>query len=60
MSKVLTKVEEEVVSVASAGTHDDEHSAEYRKLAKRVIWKFDLHILPPLALVSDLLESLRN
>ena len=29
----------------------DEKSPEYRAMAKRVLWKFDLHVLPPLALV---------
>lgn len=30
----------------------DEKSPEYRAMTKRVLWKFDLHVLPPLALVS--------
>lgn len=30
----------------------DKKSPEYRAMTKRVLWKFDLHVLPPLALVS--------
>ena len=29
----------------------DESTEAYRAMEKRVLWKFDLHILPPLALV---------
>lgn len=30
----------------------DEKSEAYRQLSKRVLWKLDIHVLPPLALVG--------
>ena len=51
MSKGTSKADEELVSVVSAGTLEDIYSTEYHKMKKRIMWKFDLHVLPPLALV---------
>jgi hypothetical protein len=58
MAKETRTTEEELVSVASSGSVDDVNSPEYRKMERRVLWKFDLHVLPPLALVSDYMHLL--
>ena len=59
MSKERATSEEEIVSIVSSGVPiEDERSTEYRRMERRVLWKFDLHILPPLALVCTLCLSM--
>ncbi|TDL29207.1 MFS general substrate transporter [Rickenella mellea] len=36
-------------SVEKASGRFDENSEEYRKMTRRVLWKLDMHVLPPLA-----------
>lgn len=36
----------------ATGTSRDEVAEEQRELTRRVLWKLDVHVLPPLALVS--------
>lgn len=59
MSKERATSEEEIISIVSSGVPiEDERSTEYRRMERRVLWKFDLHILPPLALVCALCLSM--
>lgn len=56
MSSIEQKEEPDYATVEAASSSDihDESSAYYRKMTRRVLLKFDIHILPPLALVSYL------
>lgn len=44
--------EDELSAVENVQVVNEENSLEYKQMTKRVLWKFDIHILPPLALVS--------
>lgn len=44
--------EDELSAIENVQAVDDERSLEYKQMTKRVLWKLDMHILPPLALVS--------
>ena len=50
---MMSKVQkiEDIDVVESQRTVEDETSKSYRDLTKRVLWKFDIHVLPPLAFV---------
>lgn len=43
--------EDELSAIENIQMVDDEGSLEYKQMTKRVLWKFDIHILPPLALL---------
>ncbi|KAI5118773.1 hypothetical protein M0805_005654 [Coniferiporia weirii] len=47
----MQKNEVEISTIESLRAPDDESSAEYRRMSKRVLMKFDIHVLPPLALL---------
>ena len=44
----------EISTVEDVGLMDDDRSEDYRRMTRRILMKLDLHILPPLALVSHL------
>ena len=47
----ITEKTEDIAVVESQKVEIDETSESYRKLTRRVLWKFDTHVLPPLAFV---------
>lgn len=51
MDKVDEKNDITLSTLENSPSLDNEYSEDYRKMTRRILWKFDLHILPPLALL---------
>ena len=51
MDGVNEKNDDSLSTVERDPSLNDKFSEEYRRMARRILWKLDIHILPPLALV---------
>ena len=49
----LNEKDIDITTVEHAHSLDDAGSVEYKRMTRKVLWKFDCHVLPPLALVRD-------